>query len=541
MRALPTAGLTFVADPAVVSCTEDGRISGIRHPAAPQARWLLELGLGDLVVSGRRLDWGAPRVTVDTDEVEVCREAPGFGHAVLRHSFAVGWTTRLVLANDSDRPWRAVRLRLRVTTADGCRVWALATGSAALLALVATDGRAPVLGARVTAGAVTGADADGLLLGPIDLGPGDRFATQLQWHWARNPRVFTERWVGANPRRTVFRPGEALALPDDPDTAVLVEAVSDDAAPAELTEAPGQREVVVRGVGRYRVGLRSSRGSADLDVRWAPPPADLLRAAAEAVLAGPRTRAGVVRIDDVGAAVLVQHALAGPGFAAAAAAAEALDRFTARADPAGAPRTSGATEPLLAVYLAGEHDRLGEPELLDRAVALLDATGLRPGLGIAAVRVSVALLLAGRALGDALRPVIALAGEAAAGTVSPAAHPGLPTAGGLEVATTELRLATLRLGPARPADLQAAVIGLGRRLGAGLPGQPAPAADAAELAHLVAVLRLVPDELRGALCTDTGYSADELAERVALGLSDRLRHAPPGPAHTWLALADQPA
>jgi len=220
-------------------------------------------------VDGTDRVWSSRTVSVDSDEIGVHASLAGTDgvEASLRHSFSAGWTTRLLLANHGATTQLIDRLQLAVRAATGQRASGLAAGSRLCWALQGTDGQGQLLAARLTAGSVTEATAEGFELGPLRLVGGQRYVTQLRWELYATPRS-----VVAGPgrdvlvTRTVYEVGEPVLLPDDPDAALVV----DQGVAVEAVEEPeiAGREVSVAAPGRHRVELRSAEGDVRLDLSW---------------------------------------------------------------------------------------------------------------------------------------------------------------------------------------------------------------------------------------------------------------------------------
>jgi hypothetical protein len=122
----------------------------------------------------------------------------------------------------------------------------------------------------------------------------------------------------------------------------------------------------------------------------------------------------------------------------------------------------------------------------------------------------------------------------------------------LRPADLELLLAVRPLLPGDPATqqrLHAQVRALGAALGSGLPGRLLDPPPVADHAHLVAVLRMLPepettDPGLAAVTRSWGVAPSLLAQRSTLDVLDRLTHeataaggpSPAGPAAAWLSL-----
>src|SRR3712207_4154167 len=97
------------------------------------------------LAAGEQVQWSAPVLSVDADEMQVTRAA-GSLQLVVRHTFTTGWGVRVTLANlgdqelvldDSVLTWRVVQDR---------PAWALAAGASASFAVLPASGAGPLLG-----------------------------------------------------------------------------------------------------------------------------------------------------------------------------------------------------------------------------------------------------------------------------------------------------------------------------------------------------------------------------------------------------------
>lgn len=533
------------AGPLRVDADATGRIVDVtpgRRPTRPG--FLTAVDLGVCRVAGAEVAWASRDVAVDADEIEI-QVAGGGLEVTLRHGFSTGWTTRLLVVNTGPDPAVVERLQLIVRPAGERRVSAQAVGSRLCWAVQASSGDGPVLAARLLAGAISRVTPEGLELGPLRLAPGQRYVTQLRWELFATPRS-----VVAGPGRDVlltrstYEVDEGALLPNDPDAALVtppgveVDAVEE----AELTG----REVSAAAPGRHRIELRSADGDLRFDLSWVLPLADQLQVWATSVLARPRTAAGVVTVDDLPAAVVLQAAWGAGGLPDADEAADALDRLTAHLLD-GETETASAGDPLEVLYLLGEHGRTGDDDVfaaaLMRESALLASSGPPPpGLGLAVLRT----VLAGVDSPELVAPLVAEAVRRARALVAE-----VDLGVGREPAA-ELEL-LLAVRPLLPADeiteqrLQGLVRAAGSTLGAGLPGRLLEPPPVVEHAHLLAVLRMLPEDGLPRVTGAWGASPNLLTRRWTLDVLDRLAPAPRdppaedvGPAAAWLALAQRP-
>ncbi|GAA3608419.1 hypothetical protein GCM10022236_07710 [Microlunatus ginsengisoli] len=460
------------------------------------------------------------RLAIDADEVESTLVAAGALEITVRHMFVAGWQTRFVLSNPATRP-----ITLGVTwpwlVDPGAVGWAVADGAEAALFVQPHDGAGPILVGRLRQGAVVRFDEQGLALPEIVLDPGGRYVLGWDWDWLTEPSAYGRRWATLHPTVTTLVRGEVVLLPAGPDVALVVPdgiAVERDDELCALTAAEPRTAAVE---------LRSARGLHVVRLTWTPTATELLAAVAGKLLAAPRGRTGVVRLPGLDAAVVVQHALRAEAVDAPDDAQDALDQFTARfepdvLDPAGPDAAFGA------LFLAGEFERTGEPELLDRAAAqVLRATRPAPGLGVAATRVCAGLIVAGASPQAVMDHLIALAGRPAAD-----AEPDDP------LDRLALSVLTRHLHAADHQDdaLVRAVLALGTELGSGLPGDPVRPWPAERLGRLLATFATLPDGVAEPTRRAWGVPAADLAARRTPTLIARLVGEPLGRGHRWLAV-----
>ena len=476
----------------------DGVVADLRSAARPDLSFLAAAGEPTVRVGGRLVPWGPAEVTRDLDELEVGRSSPVGLRVTVRHTFEPAWTVRLLLVNTGPEPLTLDGATLSWMPAAGCRAVALAAGADATYALQPADGQGPVLAGRLIGGVQAGVDPTGLALGPGRLGPGERRVVQWRWQLVGTPRQAAR--PGELPRTTWLDLDQTISLATTPDVAVVATGLAVQTDPDAVELSTGEP-------GSYRVELRSARGTTTLDLDWAPDLDTLVDRAAAEVLVAHRPRQPT--LPGGAAGIVVQEALVRRRFDDPDRVEDALDLLAGTLSEAAAPT------PLDLAFLAREAERTGDHFLLERAEAgVLAATGPVPGLGLAATRVLLGGVGAGRPA-DALVAHLA----ALARTVAAPAAAGVPeVAAGLEL----LLLTGPRPGTAgrggRSQAVSDALLRVGAELGAGLPGRrladPTGGLPVDVLGHLSAVLSLVAEDTADELPGWWGTGPAEVA-RVA--------------------------
>lgn len=529
---MPTAGLSFPCGPAQVTFDQTGWVTSLVHRREPELSYLAGAMVSSGWVGPDPLERVAPTVLADLDEVEFHYTYPGLLRVVVRHTFAAGWSVRIVCVSLAPDTLPVAGLQLRLDPPPGCVAWALALGATASYAVSPASGTGPLLGGVLRQGSLLRATSSGLELTPFELRAGDRYVVQLHWDWYQSPRAFGQARYGEAPSALFSFLGDAVHVRVDEDVAVV-------ASDGVLATQEGRRlEVVAEAPGPCSVELRSARGTTAFEIEWVEPVAELLATLAQQTMAGLRTAAGVVKLADVAAALVLQHGLALGQVDDHDDAADALDLFTARL---GDPGTRGALE---AAYLGREFDRLGEVDLLVQAEqAVLAQPTPTPGLGIAATQLCLGLIVSGRPVDAVLRHLARLARQVTTSGFSPE-HGVAEQAAALEVvAVTDAGPGASGAGAAAPnpaghnADLTPWIAALGLHLGAGLKGRAVVPLPPGELSHLITVFGLLPDQLSGSMTKRWGCSPQTLARRATPELLARLARAPIGQAHAWLVLA----
>jgi hypothetical protein len=488
------SGTVLRAPGLVLHLDGTGTVVSAGRPGSAPVAWLA--GCGGLAVSGEDgpLVLGAPRVAVDVDEVEVERSGTGL-RTVVRHSVEQGWAVRVVLANETDAELALAQVLLRWRPAPGAVVTALAAGARAAYAVQAEDGDGPVLVGALRSGAQQGVHEDGLLLGPLVLAPHHRWACSWRWEVVPDAR----RVPGLDlPRTTWLDLGQDVVLPGGPDVAVV--------APGLAVEVADDRvEVTAAAPGAYVVELRSARGTTACPLAWAPDLDEEVDAAAAALLAGPTSPAGTVRLDGPAAGLVLQDALARR---AAGDPDELADALELLAGELVEQLEDGArADPLTLALLAREADRTGSAALLDVAVRHLAATlTAAPGLGLAGVGLALSRVRSGQDPAEVVTHLAALRAQA-----------GPEDVGGLELAL----LLRPRDAVADPPVL-AGLRRLGAGLGAGLPGRVVPPLPPDDVAYAATLLSLVDETTGQRLRLRWGVAASEVARRAAAEARARL-------------------
>ena len=535
----------------IIEADSAGRITSVAPRRRPEHAFLAAVEIGVCRRDGADVSWTERAVEVDADELGLHLVAAGL-ELTVRHGFSTGWTTRLLIVNTGSAEARLDRISLIVRPAAGHRVSAQAAGSRLCWAVQPVDGEGPLLAARLAAGSVDRVTDEALELGPLRLAAGQRYVVQLRWELFATPRsVVVGPGRDVLVEQTTYEVGETALLPADPDAAL----VTPPGVGVDLVDEAEHagREVFALEPGRHRIELRSADGDVRLDLSWVRPLAEQLAQWSADVLAGPRTPAGIVALEALPDALVLQAALGAGDVDDVDQAADALDRLTARlVDGASGEEGVATAHPLAVLYLLGEHGRTGDDDVLAVALdqedlLLADHGPPPPGLGLAVLRTVLAVGNAGGR--ERLAPLLGRAVQRLE---------RLPVAEfDDQAAELELLLAVRPLLPGdHPAQQRVLTLvrALGVALGSGLPGRLLIPPLVAENAHRVAVLRMLPEpESADPGLVDVtrswGASPSLLAHRQTLELLDRLTDPatddPPtaggpagrvGPAAAWLAL-----
>ncbi len=500
----------------VLRFAPDGLVREAAHAGSPTS-WLA--GAGELTLANAHgpVPLGPAHVDVDADEVEVVRTGGGL-RTMVRHAVEDAWTVRVVLGNESEADVTLTDVRLGWPAAPGAVVTALAASATALHTITPAPGTGPLLVGRLRAGAQPGAEEDGLLLGPLVLPAGHRVA--LQWRWDVVGRPGLVDPTGRLPPTPWLEPDQTVTVPAGPDVAVVapgldVEAGEDAVQVAALVPGPTTLE------------LRSARGTTTYHLTCAPDLDDLLDVEAEALLAGPTTVAGTVRLRDAAAGLVVQDVLRRRQAGPAAVAGDALDLLVGLLEEQADEQTPAGPDPLAPALLAREADRSGGPSAhaaLEAATRALRTVRVpTPGAGLAGIAVALARVRAGL---DPAPAVTHLARLLDASTPS--------SDEGLELAVL------LRPDPGGQEPVLGGLRRLGASVGAGLPGRVLPAVGLERLALVSVVLGLVDEGTGERLRREWGTAAAEVARRTAAEVRARVAERPgeraAGRALAWLVL-----
>ena len=512
MRPVPAPRLTFPLGPGVVALRPDGAIEVVRADPGSGPSYLDAGGRVFVRIEDAKVRWSEPTVGADVDEVEfryLGRDDLGL---VVRHSFAAGWTVRVTFANHTLDPLALVA-ELAWVPAATSQAWALAAEATGAYAISAPGGTGPLLGGELVLGTCDAVSAESIGLGRFTLDPLGRHVVQWRWDWFDHPQAFhQDRFVDV-PRDLVLPDSETARIAADDDVALVAPGV-------EVARRGGQLELW-SSPGMATVQLSSRRGVTRYELEWVAPLDEVLAEIGERLLRGPRNPAGLVRLVDLDAALVVQRLLRMGAAGDPDDTDDALRLFESRLEADAIIDGRGIA------FLCGEFERTGEPDLLDRAtVGLLGLTDPVPGLGLATAQVCVARL----SLGWPVEPV--LAHLAAVTAASEAGEDLGPTAVALE-----LRLVgASRAAGAEPEAVKAWSTRIGTGLGAGLRGRPVRPLPVDRQAYLATVLRLLPEPLGGRVRPDWGCRPQEVARRAEAEVLARLSHHPPRAAHSWLIM-----
>jgi hypothetical protein len=515
------AELSFAWGDGVLTFDPAGALVSLVRPAQPRLGYLTGLALPALTHDGVPVRWDPPVLAADRDELEIIRVS-GPLVARLRHSFVGGWGVRLALANSGNASVVLDAVELPLCVGTGCVGWGFAAGAEAEYSVHPGDGSGPLLGGRLRLGAVDFVGPSGMALGQLELAPGGRYIVQWQWEWYASPRAFAARRPPSLPVRTSYLLGESAYVAAGEDVAVTA------STGLEVSRSGGRTTLDAEASGSFLLELRSARGVTRLGLEWVGSAEDLLAKAAEGVLARAPSSTGVVRLAGAAEALVVQHVLQQGRVADANTAEEALDLYAARllADP--------SPEVLDAAVLVAEFGRTGDRDALEAAErVVLAVRHPAPGLGIAVMRLGLALTMAG----SSSTAVLSHAENVAGALPPPVGRPVAEQAAALELLAVirDRRTTKGRVVGHRP-DLTGRAAAVGPHLGAGLPGQPIAPLPLAVHSHLLATLLLLPEDSDAPLVRQWGCPASVLAAHALPRLLAQLATGEVTEAHAWLTL-----
>ena len=513
MWPVPAQRLNYQCGPAVITLDTAGSLVAVIHDKLPMASYLTGGGRPMVSIGGEWLDWPAPGLLVDTDEVEFVYES-GPIRVVVRHSFAAGWGVRVAMTNLSDEPLEIDDAGLTWVADPDAPAWALAAGASGAYAVPSPDGTGPLLGGVLALGACEWVTAEAMGFSRLTLAPGGRFVVQWTWEWYRPGQGFARNRHLEVPRSLYAIVDEPLSIVTDEDTALSL--------PSGVMEERerGHSELSCWEPGRFTVQLVSARGVTRYDLHAARPYDEVVTAAALAAMNGPTNSAGIVRLADVHAALAVQQALLAGWVDDPYPAEDALDRFMVRA----LDQLIG--DAFLVSFACAESGRTGEGEPLEAADRWLhEQQALAPGLGMAVSQASLIRTLRGLEV----KPLVDWLTRLGAARVAS------PVMAGTRL--ERIAVSALRNEPGRNDERLAAAVAVGGWLGAGLKGRAVRPLSPADTAYLAAVFGLVDEELTKGLRRRWGGSAHDLRQRAEAEVLFEIAGRPAGPALSWLTLA----
>ncbi len=520
MRPVSAARLSFPLSSGTVALGPDGTIERVLAGPSSAISYIDSGGRVTVRIDDVEIAWPEAAVAADVDEVEFHYLGRQDLTLMIRHSFTAGWGIRVTLVNQTLDPLPlTAELAWAPTASSHAR--ALAAGATGAYAVPGPDGTGPLLGGELVLGTCDAVTADGIGLGRFTLDPLKRRVVQWRWDWFDSPAEFWYARFPALPRDLVLPVGEAALIAADDDEAVV-------ALGADSQWRGGQIELSSPDPQQVTVQVSSRRGVTEYDIEWVAPLDEVLAELGDSLLAGPRNRAGLVRLANVDAALVMQRLVSVGATGDPDVADDALRLFSSRLE--GCSITGGRE----VAFLCREFDRLGEEDLLERATeALLRLTDPVPGLGLATAQVCVARL----ALGWSVEPLLTrLRALTAAG------DPGAD----LDRTGIALELALVggpRLpGAVEPDGLEHAEVWstrVGTALGAGLPGRPIRPLPVEQQAYLATVLDLLPEPLAYRMRPEWGCRLHDVVRRAQAEVLALLAHRPPGPALSWLIMGSR--
>lgn len=507
-------GIVFSLPEATVSFDSAGSLIGVRtHDRNDDGYLAPGLAPERLTIGGSDGGWINTGCIADVDEIEISYRSIDHPHltAVVRHMLSVVWGTRVVLSNTGPDPLTIDRVSLGLRAAPGYHGWALPAGATAAYTLWPESGAGPLLGWSLQHGEISAMDRDGIHCDQVRIEAGSRYVVQFLWTFHDQPVHVHRTRSYLVPEQLCLTVGDPIEIADEDTALVAPEAV-------EITTIDGVRELTSEVPGHYPIELRSGRGTTRFGIQWVPPAGQVLAAAADRLLEGSRTAAGVPRIRTGHQAILVQHGLAEMLIMDPELGSDALELYSSqlleREDLA----------PVDVAFLCGEWTRTGDTDLLDAAVeAVLQVRTSQPGLGLASTRLCVSLMMAGRPVDRVLAALAGVRNERAGTDVTSL------------LAELELILVMLNNISEPGPEVLNRVERLGSHLGYGLPGAALEPIDVDTLGYLISVLGLLPDRAGEPFLRSWGTTPQALADRCRpTVLSDRSELGDRGLA--WLVL-----
>ena len=537
--------MIFSVGPGRIALNDEGVIVGALHRTRPDDDYLCDAARVSSWLDGESVSWGEPSIQQDADEVQIDWHWENRLRLSVRHAFAAGWGMRMALFNltGESQLLDAVDLSLRVPPSH--IAWGLAAGCEAAFSVHPADGASPVLGGVLQVGSIVGFGPAGAKLGVVELPPYGRYVLSWQWDWYANPRAFGRGRHPGVPNSFFLITEQPARITAGPDTAVVAPGLN------LLPEDGDTIELQATVPGVYRVEVRSATGVAGYSLSAADPPDVFLTGLAADLLGGPRTPAGVVRIEDAAAGLVVQQALTEGRLEQPEDAADALARLAGRITT-----QTRNVDPLALAFLTGQAVAEGDVGLLETVVTrLLACSSVAPGLGLAALRLRAASLVLGVSTRGAIERLRTMIEGLDAERDNRSAENRVPVVG-RDLAELELAIIVGSVdfrAKAEP-DVHALVARLGLRLGAGLKGSPVVGVALVELAHIAVVLDLLPERLGAAFGRRWLCSPAELGRRARTEVVNRCTHQRPEPraasteapdairrAAAWLALGQSTA
>ena len=509
--------MIFSVGPGRIALNDEGVIVGASHRTRPDDDYLCDAARVSSWLDGKSVSWGEPDIQQDADEVQIDWRWENRLRLSVRHAFTAGWGMRMALVNLTGEPQLLDAVDLSLRVAPSHVGWGLAAGCEAAFSVHPADGASPVLGGLLQVGSIVGFGPAGAKLGVVELPPHGRYVLSWQWDWYANPRAFGRGRHSSVPSSFFVITEQPARITAGPDTAVVASGLN------VLAEDGDTIELQASAPGVYTVEVRYATGVVGYSLSAADPPDVFLTGLATDLLAGPRTPAGVVRIEDAAAGLVVQHALSEGRLEQPEEAADALARLAGRISQ------TRNRDPLALAFLTGQAVAEGDAELLDTVVAgLLACSSAVPGLGLAALRLRAASLVLGvgtRGAIDQLRTMIegldAERGNRSAENRAPMV--------GRDLAELELAIivGSAEFQAKAEPDVHALVARLGLQLGAGLKGRPVVPVALVELAQIAVVLDLVPEGLGVAFGRHWLCSPGELGRRARTEVVNRCTHQRP--------------